>query len=108
MDKLLSLPDESYNTLMTGADCCSQDSVTFHYVEYMETKALFSVRDKLLKNPKTNDHDLKNLMISKWPKAREDIGGYSRGLPREDDEDAWKPLMQVMRKISIRNNQREC
>ena len=68
MDKLLSLPDESYNTLMKGADCCSQDSVTFHYVEYKETKALFSVRDKLLKNPKMNDHDLKTLMVSKWPK----------------------------------------
>lgn len=68
MDKLLSGADESYNTLLKGADCCSQDSITFHYVEYLETKAIFDVREKLLKNPHMSDRDIKSLMISKWPK----------------------------------------
>jgi hypothetical protein len=107
MHKLIET-DESYSTLLAGVDCCSQDTVSFHYVEYMESRALFATREALLKNPHMTDHELKAIMMTEWPRDNKDIGGYSRGLPNESDEEGWKPLLQVMRKISSRHTQREC
>jgi hypothetical protein len=100
--------DESYNTMLAGVDCCSQDTVSFHYVEFMESRALFATREALLKNPHMTDHELKAIMTTEWPRENNEIGGYSRGLPKESDEGGWKPLLQVMRKISSRHTQREC
>jgi hypothetical protein len=108
MDKLMPDADEAYNTLLTGIDCCAQDTVSFHYVEYMEQRALFATRSALLKHPGMNDHELKKFMIKEWPKQQKEVGGYSRGLPKEDEDEEWKPLLQVMRKISSRHTQREC
>lgn len=100
--------DESYNTLLEGADCCAADTISFHYVEYRESRALFATRDALLKNPHMTDHEIKALMIAEWPRKREEIGGYSRGLPNESDIEGWKPLIEVIRKMSSRSTQREC
>lgn len=100
--------DESYNTLLSGVDCCAHDSVSFHYVEYMESRALFATRDALLKNPKLTDHELKALMTAEWPHEQKEIGGYSRALPKDSDKEGWGPLLQVVRKISSRHTQREC
>ncbi len=100
--------DKSYNTLLAGVDCCAQDTVSFHYVESMETKALFATREALLKNPHMSDHELKGIMMAEWPRHFEDIGGYSRGLPKESDQEGWEPLLEVMRKISSRHTQGEC
>ena len=100
--------DPSYSTLLSGVDCCAQDTVSFHYVEYLESKALFATREALLENPYMKDHELKGIMLKEWPRSQADLGGYSRGLPRESDEGGWKPLLQVMRKISSRHTQRDC
>lgn len=110
MDTLMTTADKSYDTLLKGVDCCSADTISFHYVEYVESRALFAVRQALLKNPHMDDHELKSLMLTKWPKDSKEIGGYSRGLPKENDsfEKDWEPLLQVMRKMSSRHTQREC
>jgi hypothetical protein len=100
--------DESYNTLLAGVDCCAQDTISFHYVEYMESKALFAARDALLKHPHISNHELKSIMIAEWPSQKKEVGGYSRELPKEDDNEGWEPLLQVMRKMSSRHTQREC
>lgn len=106
MDELIAT-DESYNTLLSGADCCARDTISFHYVEYMESRALFATREALLKNPHMTDHELMHMMIAEWPHTQKDVGGYSRGLPKEGEE-RWKPLLELMRKISSRHTQREC
>lgn len=100
--------DASYNTLLGGVDCCAQDTLTFHYVEYAETRALFAVREALLRHPKMTDHDLKGYMIKEWPNTQKEIGGYSRPLPKESDKEQWKSLLQVVRKVSSRHTQGEC
>jgi hypothetical protein len=100
--------DKSYNQLVSGMGCCAPDTISFHYVEYMESRALFATREALLKNPRMADHELKSLMIAEWPRKPRDIGSYSRGLPKEKDKDEWEPLLQVIRRISSRNTQREC
>lgn len=108
MDKLMPGTDESYNTLLDGADCCAQDTISFHYVEYVEQRALFATREALLRHPKMTDHELKSFMIKEWPSAQKEVGGYSRGLPKDSDEGNWDSLLKVMRAISSRHTQREC
>lgn len=100
--------DSTYEELLSGQDCCSKSSVSFHYVEHMEARALFAVRNALLKNPHLSDHELKNLVSAEWPKEATDIGSYSHGLPSHDQEEAWKNVMEVLRKISTRETQRDC
>lgn len=107
MDQMMKT-DKSYNRLESGMGCCAQDSISFHYVESMESRAFFATREALLKNPHMTDHELKSLMIAEWPRAHKDIGFYSRGLPKEGDKDDWDPLLQVVRRISSRSTQREC
>ena len=108
MDELMQGLSPSYNTLLPGADCCAQDTVSFHYVEYMESRALFATREALLKNPHLTDHELKSVMLAEWPRKPNEVGGYSRGLPKENDQQGWEPLLKVVRKISSRFTQREC
>jgi hypothetical protein len=107
MDKMMDT-DESYNTLLSGSDCCAQSTVSFHYVEFMESRAMFATRESLLENPHMTEKELKHIMMAEWPKTHKEVGGYSQGLPRDTDEDAWKPLLHTMRKISSRHTQRDC
>jgi hypothetical protein len=107
MDKMMKT-DESYNTLLNGVDCCAADTISFHYVEYRESMALFATREAILENPHISDHDVKAMMLAEWPRERQEIGGYSRGLPKENDTEGWKSLIQVVRKISSRSTQRDC
>ena len=92
--------DASYNTLLAGEDCCAEETVSFHYVEYKECRALFAVRKALMESPGMSNEDLKKLMMDEWPKEYREIGGYSRGLPMERNQEAWEQLMTVIRKIS--------
>ena len=108
MDKLSSDFSPSYNTLLSGADCCAQDTISFHYVEFMESRALFATREALLENPHLTDHEVKSLMVAEWPREMKEVGGYSRGLPKESDEQGWRPLLKALRKMSSRHTQREC
>jgi len=108
MDKLFEGFSSSYNTLLSGADCCAQDTISFHYVEFMESRALFATREALLENPHLTDHELKSLMMAEWPRKTKDVGYYSRGLPNENEFEGWMPLLNVVRKMSSRYTQREC
>jgi len=107
MDKLPGF-SSSYNELLLGADCCAQDTISFHYVEFVESRAIFATREALLENPHLTDHELKSLMLAEWPRKANEVGGYSRGLPNENDIEGWGPLLKVARKISSRHTQREC
>jgi len=100
--------DESYETVATGEACCSRTTISFHYVESSEARALFAVRQRLLTNPKLTDHELRALVEAEWPTDRKEIGAYSRGLPKDDDSEGWQSLLNVLRKISNRETQRDC
>lgn len=100
--------DKSYTKLLAGEDCCAAETVSFHYVEYKECKALFETRKALLQTPDMANDKLKNLMIQLWPSEFKEIGGYSRGLPKTTNEEAWRPLLAVMRKISRPVSNADC
>lgn len=103
--------DDSYATLLPGADCCASTTISFHYVEHFEAKAMFATREKLLENPKMTDKELKEVMIAEWPNVKKDLGPYSSPLPKPEHLmgfDGWNELLKVMRKISTRETQRDC
>lgn len=100
--------DPSYEHVLAGEDCCAEDSVSFHYVEHLESKSLFATRSVLLKDPGMSDHELKNFMRKEWPEEWNDVGGYSQPLPEDTDTETWKSLLAVVRKISSRHTQRDC
>jgi hypothetical protein len=99
---------DAYGTLLAGPDCCSADTVSFHYVEYKESRALFAVRNALLRNRYMSDKDLMHLMLELWPSEHKEIGGYSRGLPGDRNKQAWSDLLKTIRKISTKETQRDC
>jgi hypothetical protein len=100
--------DSSYANLLSGEDCCAEDSISFHYVEHLESKSLFATRSALLKDPTMSDHELKSFMKKEWPNSWNDVGGYSQPLPEDHDSETWKFLLAVIRKISSRHTQRDC
>lgn len=133
----LSLFDSSYSQLLPGSDCCSENSISFHYVESKECRALYTIRKallqsqqqqqysritnshKLLQQPRisgssssTNtlsDEELKELIIKHWPTTPQDIGAYSRPLPQAStDPNGWSDLIATIRKISNPRNEYEC
>ena len=79
-----------------GKQCCSKNTVTFHYIESYESRALFATRNALLENPHMTNDALKTIMIQQWP---QDVGGYSHALPDPNSE-LWETILYVMRKIS--------
>jgi len=100
--------DASYATLLTGEECCAKSTISFHYVETHEAKALFATRERLLANPLMSDKELKSLMLAEWPKDKKDVGFYSHQLPDHANHEEWKPLLKTMRRITMRETQREC
>ncbi|CAB9515966.1 acetylgalactosamine 3-beta-galactosyltransferase 1 [Seminavis robusta] len=100
--------DETYATMLTGEDCCAKSTVTFHYVEHAEARALFATRERLLANPHLTDKELMSLMMKEWPKNQKEIGAYSRPLPDSKNEKGWKALLRTVRKITTRETQRDC
>jgi hypothetical protein len=100
--------DASYATLLKGTDCCSRDSVSFHYVESKEGKALYLVQQALLDQPKMPDSELISLMEQYWPSEQADVGGYSRRLPKKSKTEDWSNLVKVIRHISTKDTQRDC
>jgi hypothetical protein len=100
--------DPSYATLLQGPDCCSADTISFHYVEEKENRALFTIRHVVLNSRHISDADLKVLMLHQWPQIKGDIGAYSHGLPKEEDEKGWSDILNTIRKISTREMQGDC
>lgn len=107
MDTIIGT-DPSYNTLVNGSDCCSEETVSFHYVEHKETRALFSVRRELLKSPTMSDDHLKILLSRLWPSSPKELGAYAHGLPAEKERKLWSSVLKLARKISLNKNQEHC
>lgn len=98
----------SYKELLSGEDCCSMDSISFHYIEAKEARAMYKTRQFLLRNPRIPELDLKYRMASLWPADHKEAGFYSAALPEENDHQNWRALLKVMRKISMKENQCYC
>jgi len=94
--------DDSYAIVPAGEHCCSKETISFHYVEYSEAKALFHVRQELLDRPSITDAELKEIVIKEWPKDWKLLGGYSKPLPKDEDQTSWAALITVLRNISSR------
>lgn len=90
--------DESYRTLLNGTDCCSRETISFHYVEYKEARALHAIRQRLLSQQDSmTDAETLSFILEMWPK--QDLGGYSHHLPY-DKEDQLQHIVSVLRKMS--------
>jgi hypothetical protein len=100
--------DTSYATLLKGTDCCSRDTISFHYVESKECQALFLVQQALLDQPNMPDSELVRWMEQHWPTEPSEVGGYSRRLPNKSRTEDWSHLLNVLRYISTKDTQRDC
>jgi hypothetical protein len=88
--------DDSYqHSVRAGGECCSSESISFHYVEYAEARALHSILHSLLQNP-LDDWELQQALRRRWP--TKDLGGYSKPLP---EGDSVKQVLEVLRKIAM-------
>jgi len=86
--------------LQKGEGCCSDRSISFHYVEFKETLALTKVLNKLREQPTINDEKLKEFIIHEWPKEKKDVGGYAHNLPPSGKEEVWRDLLKVLKNIA--------
>ena len=96
--------DESYeSSIQEGAACCSEDTISFHYVKSYETLALNSIQQELLSSKKAelSDEELKSMIIQKWPDNDKNgwVGGYSKTLPKENDTEKWALILETFRKV---------
>ena len=96
-----------HNELGVLNECCSAETVSFHYVEHSETTALTRVLNDVRENPKMTDEDLGSLMADIWPKGFRNLGGYSHGLPPEKSEQ-WNSMLTIVRRIAAGPTKEEC
>lgn len=95
--------DEDKDHLPSGELCCGKSTVTFHYVEYTETRQLYKARQFIADSEEMghplSDRVISNWLDKNWPKA-DKVGGYSHVLPSKDSEER-RQLIRVLRKISV-------
>ena len=88
--------------LFEPANFCSGRTVSFHYVEYAKTRALFEIRKQLLSNSAISYEEKKELVKQLWSDNNKKgwVGGYGGILPKDRDTESWTSLFSVLRKIS--------
>ena len=60
--------------LFEPANFCSRRTVRFHYLEYVETRALFEIRKQLLSNSAISYEEIKELVKQLWPDNKKGVG----------------------------------
>lgn len=75
---------EKSSPVPNGLACCDAFSVSFHYVEAKEQRALFAATRTTFSNASAADAWL----VEHWPRTGRDLGGYSHPLPRDDAQRA--------------------
>jgi len=103
LDEILGEDTVHHHKPMNFKECCSSDTISFHYVESAETLALTSTLKKIAtttKDSSISDDDLKQYMISIWPKEHKDVGGYAHRLPHVKKAGFWDDFLFVTRNIA--------
>lgn len=101
LDEVMGVDAEHHHAPLSGAACCTPDTISFHYVEAAENLALDETRKRLASKPDMTDEELRAVMLELWPKEKKAIGYYAHGLPPgEDITEVWKDLLEVVRKIT--------
>jgi len=89
----------NYEFLPTGSECCSVDTLTFHYVEAEETLVIYDILQYLNLEQHAFFSDVKNFIQNSYNDI-EFLGGYSRPLPPETEEKEWDALLDVFQKLA--------
>lgn len=100
LDAILGDDNKYHHKLQKGEMCCSSDTVSFHYVEYAETRALWATLQMVRSNPDVDDEMLQQYMITHFPQDKKDIGAYAYHLPAVEESDTWFDLLKVVRNIA--------
>ncbi|KAL7549892.1 hypothetical protein ACHAWF_013148 [Thalassiosira exigua] len=102
LDGVLGEDKKFHHRPQPGVQCCSDHSISFHYVEAAESLAFWEVLESVHRQPIMSDEDIVDLMHRVWPSLRqgpEGYGAYAHALPMPDS-DIWKDIVQVVKKIS--------
>lgn len=93
---------KDYENVLSGEDCCSIDTISFHYVESYETLALYNLRQEIQQNPHMFESKLKTIIQETWPdnKKKGWVGGYGKPLPKSSETELWEAVVATFRKIS--------
>jgi len=76
-------PAPNPENLERGAHCCSTNTVSFHYVEGAECRALWELRRRFLEAAKVPELSEIDRWVAKlWPVGKGEIGIYSHALPK--------------------------
>lgn len=94
----------------TGSNCCGVKTISFHYIEFGVTKALYKTLEYARENSvaKVDEARLKAFMIEQWPRERNALGGYEHPLPKVDENKAWEDLLYVIQLIAPSNLKESC
>ncbi len=98
LDDVLGVDAKYHHQLQEGANCCSANTVSFHYVEAGESLALWDLMQTIYNSPFLSDAEIKEYMYREWP--TEGLGFYSHRLP-DPQLAIWNDVIQVVRKISV-------
>lgn len=100
LDGVLGVDKVYHHKLQDGVMCCSPSTVSFHYVEGLESMALWKVLETVHSQPTMSTDEIKKLMSDIWPVGRKELGFYSHSLPAPNSGGLWKEMVEVVRKIA--------